>query len=210
MILTSAYWPNLHYFFYLLNTEKVIIWSGERFIKQSYRNRTHILSANGVIKLSIPLKHYGNYDKTSEIRISYSERWQQNHWRAIKSAYGKAPYFEFFEDELSTFYQMKEDSLVQYNLKQLHWVYRVLKKEINFDLSTENEPITPSNLQLIQNLHPKKEIIHESIKKCLTKTYYQSFPGKFPFIPNLSILDLLLNKGLESATYLNKAKDAII
>jgi len=43
-----------------------------------------------------------------------------------------------------------------------------------------------------------------AVKSILEKPYYQTFYDKLPFTPNLSILDLLFNKGLGTLEYLKK------
>src|SRR4051812_19762950 len=100
-LLSSAYWPNLHYFFYLINYDKADIEQWDNYQKQTFRNRTTILSANGLLDLNIPVKKSAHKELMKDVEISYSERWQQKHWRAIASAYGSAPYFEFFGEEIA-------------------------------------------------------------------------------------------------------------
>jgi len=56
VLLVTSYWPNLHYFFYVLNASIINIEQFDNYSKQSYRNRTQILSANGILNLSIPIK----------------------------------------------------------------------------------------------------------------------------------------------------------
>ena len=104
VLLVTSYWPNLHYFFYVLNASIIQIEQFDNYSKQSYRNRTQILSANGILNLSIPIKKNKSEKVVNAIEISYKEDWQKNHWRAITSAYKNSPYFDFFEDDLKVFY----------------------------------------------------------------------------------------------------------
>ena len=106
-LLSTAYWPNLHYFYYLINSDSITIESFENYHKQSYRNRTQILTANGKLNLSIPIKNLNTKELIKDIEIAYQENWQINHWRAITSAYKNSPYFEFFEDEINYFYRRR-------------------------------------------------------------------------------------------------------
>src|SRR5688500_13554879 len=96
VVLSTAYWPNLPYFYYLLNSEKVFVEHHEHYHKQSFRNRTKILTANGVLELSIPVVKKYDKEIINTIEISYAEAWQIKHWRAISSSYKNSPYFEFF------------------------------------------------------------------------------------------------------------------
>ena len=52
-----------------------------------------------MLDLSIPLLHSSSR-KMDEIEISYAEEWRKNHWRAIQSAYSKAPFFAILAAEM--------------------------------------------------------------------------------------------------------------
>ena len=202
-IVSTAYWPNLHYFYYLLNTESFVIERYENYHKQSFRNRTQILTANGKLDLSIPIKKINTKELIKDIEISYQENWQNNHWRAITSAYKNSPYFDFFEEEIKQLYSTPFKHLIEYNLEQLKLVLKLLKikKEISFTSDFEKEPT--NFLDLRNSIHPKIEFTNDTLVSEKLKTpYYQTFESKFDFNPNLSILDLLFNKGLETIDYL--------
>ncbi|MFA6351435.1 MAG: WbqC family protein, partial [Bacteroidales bacterium] len=54
--LSTAYFGPTHYFDLIKKAEVVWVEACENYQKQSYRNRCRILSANGPITLSIPIK----------------------------------------------------------------------------------------------------------------------------------------------------------
>lgn len=202
-ILSTAYWPNLHYFYYVLHSEYICIEQFEHYQKQSYRNRTQILSANGRLNLSIPVKKQAAKELTRHVEISYAEPWQNKHWRAITSAYKNSPYFEYFEDEIKIFYTQKYQHLIDFNLLQLKCVLNILKLEKIISLSTAFEKKPLDYLDLRENIHPKIDFKTDFISlKTLKQPYYQTFETKFAFEPNLSVLDLLFNEGLGAADYL--------
>jgi hypothetical protein len=196
VLLSTAYLPNIDYFTQVLKNDLVLIEACENFQKQSYRNRCTILSANGKLDLSIPLQKNAEKEGISQKKISYAERWQAKHWRAITSAYKNSPYFEFFEDEFRPFYTENFEFLLNYNTRLLKTTLHLLreKKEIKFTGTYEAEPGVTDYREAI---HPK----HESVLKSF-KPYKQLFPEKFPFTENLSIIDLLFNHGLNSKDYL--------
>ena len=203
VILSTAYWPNLHYFYYLINSNTINIECFENYQKQSFRNRTQILTANGKLDLSIPIKNLDTKQLIKDIEIAYQENWQINHWRAITSAYKNSPYFEFFEADMKYFYSIPFKFLMEFNSEQLKLILKLLKfkKEISFTSKFEKEITT--QLDLRNSIHPKVEFTEdENVSKCLKIQYYQTFESKFEFKPNLSILDLLFNKGLETIDYL--------
>jgi hypothetical protein len=201
VLLCTAYWPNLYYVYHLLNAEHIILEKHAHFQKQSYSTRTRILSANGVLDLNIPVVHTHKKEVISGARISYNDRWQIIHWRAITSAYRNSPYFEFFESDVHEIYLKRTEFLFDYNLQQLQTLFRILKVEKKISFTTEYHSHTAGTKDL-RSLHPSKPTHDEEVSRILAKPYYQTFSNKFPFAPNLSILDLIFNTGLGTLEYL--------
>ena len=203
VLLVTSYWPNLHYFFYVLNASIINIEQFDNYSKQSYRNRTQILSANGILNLSIPIKKNKSEKAVNSIEISYKEDWQKNHWRAITSAYKNSPYFDFFEEDLKVFYSNKYNLLIDYNTDQLKFIVKVLKQKKNIQLTKQYESNPESVIDLRTIIHPKQSYLSDKlVANKLDQSYYQTFENKISFTPNLSILDLLFNKGLHTIDYL--------
>lgn len=203
VLLVTSYWPNLHYFFYVLNASIINIEQFDNYSKQSYRNRTQILSANGILNLSIPIKKNKSEKVINSIEISYKEDWQKNHWRAITSAYKNSPYFDFFEEDLKVFYSNKYNLLIDYNTDQLKFIVKVLKQKKNIQLTKQYESNPDSVIDLRTIIHPKHSYSSDKLlANKLDQSYYQTFENKISFTPNLSILDLLFNKGLHTIDYL--------
>lgn len=203
VLLVTSYWPNLHYFFYVLNASIINIEQFDNYSKQSYRNRTQILSANGILNLSIPIKKNKSEKVINSIEISYKEDWQKNHWRAITSAYKNSPYFDFFEEDLKVFYSNKYNLLIDYNTDQLKFIIKVLKQKKNIQLTKQYERNPDSVIDLRTIIHPKHSYSSDKLlANKLDQSYYQTFENKISFTPNLSILDLLFNKGLHTIDYL--------
>ena len=203
VLLVTSYWPNLHYFFYVLNASIINIEQFDNYSKQSYRNRTQILSANGILNLSIPIKKNKSEKVVNAIEISYKEDWQKNHWRAITSAYKNSPYFDFFEEDLKVFYSNKYNLLIDYNIDQLKFIIKVLKQKKNIQLTKQYESNPESVIDLRTIIHPKQCYLSDKlVANKLDQSYYQTFENKISFTPNLSILDLLFNKGLHTIDYL--------
>ena len=210
VLLPSVYWPNLQYMAYALRADTLIIEQHEHFVKQSLRSRCEILSANGALRLSIPIVYSHSKTPMKDVEISYRSKWQSEHWRAICSAYNNSPYFDYFTDELRPFYQTKESSLFQFNLKQLQLLLRLLRIKKDIVLS-ETYIRDCGDVRDLRALGDKtggktKEAVSEIL---LQNTYYQTFSGKFAFVPNLSCLDLLFNTGKSAQDYLKPAIKAI-
>lgn len=198
-MLSTAYLPNLNYFRLLLSGKPVFVEQHEHFVKQSYRNRCTILGANGRLNLSIPLVRQHDKESITEKKISYSERWQHQHWRTITSAYKNSPYFDYFEDELKIFYEQEYELLFDYNRQLMQAILKILRQSPNVDLTSTYEKEPAGAFDARELIHPKKKALFGY------KPYYQVFSDKHGFTPNLSILDLLFNEGLNSLAYLQTA-----
>ena len=202
-ILSTAYMPPISWFKLMLNAKEVFIEQHENYIKQSYRNRCHILAANGVMSLSIPVVKQSNIKiKITDVKIDYATSWQKQHLKSIESAYRNSPFYEYLIDDLLPFYEKKYKFLFDFNFQIINILLEMLevKKEIQFT----NGFIEPAsnNFDFRNQIKPKKQ--SEKITQLANKSYYQVFNEKHPFQADLSIIDLLFNLGSESYGYLTE------
>jgi hypothetical protein len=200
ILLSSAYLPNIQYFSKLLDDKKVYIETHENYQKQSFRNRTVILSANGPLSLVIPVvKTNGNNTLIKEILIDHDAPWQQIHWKAIISAYKHSPFFDIFEPEIHPVYLKKEKYLLDWNFYILEHVISIAGIEKSFQLTDSFKHTTNINtFDYRELIHPKKAFQNKD-PYFKPVPYYQVFSNKHGFIPNLSFIDLLFNEGPDAA-----------
>ena len=195
ILLPIFYLPPVSWFAVFLKEEnEIVLEQYENFPKQTYRNRTNIYGANGRLSLIIPINHSGER-VMKEIKVSHRENWQKLHWKSIKTAYQSSPYFEFYEDRLQKIFEFESDSLIQFNLNALKIVLDILKTEKAYSLNIEYVKI-PLEENYREKFSAKKESEIE------VEEYYQTFTDKMGFMKDLSILDLICNKGPETLTYL--------
>src|SRR5215216_1327217 len=97
IIIENQSFPIITWTKYLFCKKHIILFSWESYPKMTFRNRFVVAGSNGLIHLSIPLVN-GRSQKIpfKDVRISYREKWQLNHWRTITSCYNKSPYFEYY------------------------------------------------------------------------------------------------------------------
>ena len=195
ILLPIFYLPPVSWFAVFLKDEnQIVLEQYENFPKQTFRNRTNIYGANGRLSLIIPINHSGER-VMKDIKVSHRENWQKLHWKSIKSAYQSSPYFEFYEDKLQKIFEFESDSLIQFNLNALKIVLDILKTEKAYSLNIEYVKI-PLEENYREKFSAKKESEIEM------EEYYQTFTDKMGFMKDLSILDLICNKGPETLTYL--------
>ncbi len=197
-IFSTAYLPPIDYFAVLAKKQEVLIEQYETFPKQTYRNRTVILTANGPLPLVVPvIRPYGNHTYTHNISISYTERWNINHWRAITSAYSASPYFLYYKDPLEAILMQRHEQLIDLNNALLQQLLKSLKISTITHYTTDYAPEGSITEDFRNTFSPKKE------RNINVPTYNQVFESKMPFVPNMSILDLLFNLGPEAKSYLD-------
>lgn len=177
---------------------------GEHYVKRSYRNKCSILSANGVMALTVPLSRSSSDDADlthaamMDLKVSYDDNWRHVHWQSLVSAYNMSPFFEYYEDDIKPLFERKFDYLVDLNAEAMDIVNRLLMMDdVTINVSETYIPAQTVELDLRNQITPKTHL-----DDFCQKEYYQVFSEKYGFQPNLSILDLLFNLGPESRVVL--------
>lgn len=193
IIIPSSYLGNLQYFSNLIEHNELILDINERFQKQSYRSRCSIYSANGVQNLIVPvIRPNGKESLMSAIRISYAEDWQKDHIKAIESAYRRAPFYEFYAEELFAIIQKKHERLVDLNKELTVYLLNCfgIKSAISFSDTDEESSI------------PLKNVMNPKLRSEFKVSAYQQALNTDDFEDNLSLIDLLFNVGKEGVSRL--------
>lgn len=184
----------------------VYIEKHEHYQKGSYRNRALLTTAQGVTELSIPLlKGKNNQQPIYETAISWHENWAKRHWQSIQTAYGKAPFFEFYADELKDVFFTKHDLLLDFNKAVLDTMIDFLGISTSIEWTesyVEKNNTDYLDFRNVFDIKTDKKDISDAHAKGVV--YLQVFEEKQGFIPKLSILDLIFCTGPESVSYLNK------
>ena len=200
IVIDLQYFPCLAYFCSLLQARECVIDIFEHYEKQSYRNRCNILMANKIQTLSVPIRHQGGKKPFKDVKIDYHENWVNVHWRSIKAAYGKAPFFEFYADDFQEALYKKPAFLADLNIAILTACLKYLgiQKPIQYSEKYVEMQYWAEYKDIRSQIHPKKtQLIQEFYSP---KPYQQVFGSKFE--ANLSILDLLFCEGNNSLAIL--------
>ncbi|MCO6480288.1 MAG: WbqC family protein [Phaeodactylibacter sp.] len=206
VLLELHYLPCVQYFSKLAHYPVVYIEAEENYQKGSYRNRCHIAGANGLLRLSIPLKQGKNEQQNiREVEIAYKEPWQSQHWNSIRSAYGNAPYFEFYAGQLRPHFERKPTFLFDFSYSLLQTLLELLQMDVSLRLADAYERETPEGMLDLRNtIHPKKQRRWPD-PHFTSIPYPQVFLEKHGFLPNLSILDLLFCTGPQAPLILEES-----
>ena len=199
IVIESQYFPPIEYFSLLKDQSNILIDTGEHFVKQTYRNRCHILTSNNTLSLSVPLQGVNKKIFTKDIKIDYSENWTKNHWKAIVSAYGRSPFFEYYEQYVYDLIHGQHELLLDLNSKILSFCLKVLDLDVNIAYSEKYMDSTKEGFEDYKSvIHPK--ISHQGRNIYGASPYTQTFGHNF--VENLSILDLVFCCGPESKTHI--------
>jgi len=204
VLLSVTYLGPVQYYSKLVIYPDIHIERFDNYNKQTYRNRCRIYGANGSLFLSIPvLKASSPKILVKDVLISYDTNWQKQHWKSIESAYSASPFFEFFKDELFPFYNNYYKFLFDFNIKIQETILNLLEIKLQiFFTDNYSDPPPETTDDWRDKIHPKKKINDPCFNPA---NYNQVFINKYGFIPNLSIIDLLFNEGLNSINVLKES-----
>lgn len=202
-MLPTTYLGPIEYYAWLLKGDCMVECCNS-YEKQTYANRCRILASEGVMDLTVPVAKPWHHVALRDVRIAYDEDWQSMHSRAIKAAYGSAPFYEFFAEYLAPLYEHKWNFLIDFDKKAEEIMLKLLRLEDIIPIySDEYISVDDCSIKDLRKiLHPKKNFVPLEIN--LGVEYYQVFTPKFGFISNLSVLDLVMNMGNEARLYLKR------
>ena len=192
LIIENQYFSPICLFSALMGCTHIIFEQYDVHQKMTFRNRCIIAGANGPIALSIPLEGGRNQKKPGrDLRISQRYNWQDQHWKSIQSSYSKAPWFEYYSEELESFYRTPYQNLFDWNLDIFKWL--ILKLEIKILISVTDS--YKKNYSKEEYIDLRNQVLPRNYHLIPGPEYHQVFMDRIGFINNISILDLLLCKG---------------
>lgn len=202
LLIESQYLPNIAYFKMINNASNFTLEANENFQKQSFRNRTLILTSNKVDSLTVPIINSNSKQLIRDVEIDYSQNWVNVHLRSIRSAYGNSPFFEHYFPYIEHIVCKRHKYLFELNFQLLERILKLLK--INIDIQLTDDFYHHEICQfddLRDAIHPKKSLeLNLFTENISFSTYSQVFGEKF--VENLSIIDLLMNEGSAAKQYL--------
>ena len=189
-----------------------------KYVKKEWQNRNRIRTKDDWIWLTVPT-FTKNKDRQTirEAMINNANNWQSKHWKSLLLNYRKAPFFKQHEEFFTGLYSRKWAKLIDLNLAIITYLFQEL--DINVKV------IRSSDLDIHGN---GTDMIIEMCRKLNAKTYLSGIGGrtyldeaKFkehnvtlmyqdfyhptyrqlfePFIPSMSIIDVLFNMGNEDS-----------
>lgn len=211
LLIDLQYLPSLAYFTCLFDHDCIYFAVDDAYQKQTCQSRCYITTSQKidpqgddykVDPLIVPVHASSGVTKYSEVAIDQSQGWAIRHWRALKTAYGKAPYFEYFSDFFHPFFLNPPPTLLELNKGLLEICLQLLQvqKKLVYSSVVDQEQ-KDSWVDKRGIIKPRNESESYSFYKPVR--YKQVFSKKF--IANLSIIDLLFCEGPRSLEILEKS-----
>ena len=205
-LIELQYLPSAEYLALFFLSKRVYLEAHEHYQKQTFRNRARILTPNGVDTLVVPVLGGGGQPGTGnpivEVQPDYKQKWQNRHWRALKSAYQAAPFFDYYAKGLQEALYTEWSSLWQLNEHLLTFCLRAVEAPAQ-PCHTGTYHASPSEAaksglyDLREAIHPKKPSLQSA-----PPAYQQVFGSKF--VSGMCAAELLCCLGPEAHRHLQQ------
>jgi hypothetical protein len=222
-IMQPYFLPYIGYFQLINAVDKYVIYDNIQYTKKGWINRNRILVNGKDAYITTPLEKDSDYLNVYDRKISrtFDKRKLLNQ---IIGAYNKAPYFDCSYIIIEDIINFENDNLFLFNYNSIQKICKylniqtefIISSTISIDHSLKNQDkvlVICNNIGATEyinaiggmDLYNKEKFKENNIKLSFIKTCnieYKQFNN--PFIPNLSILDVLMFNSVEE---INKMLD---
>lgn len=189
-----------------------------------FTNRNKIMATNGWTWLSVPINKDHKFLPNSQVEINNDISWRDEHWKKIYHSYANAMHFKKYESFFKNIYDIKWTSLFELNFETLKKVIDLLGIKISILKSSELDASGTSTQRLVNlcravgadtyvsGIGGKNYMDEKLFAKNNIRLEYQNYAARpYPqrlsdsFLPDLSIIDMLVNVGHESIKIISKS-----
>ncbi len=226
-IMQPYLFPYLGYFQLIHAVDTFVLYDDVNYIKQGYINRNSLLSAGETQRFTIPVPGASSFKKICE--LEYSIQNNDKFLKGIAQAYSKAPYYNDVYpiiEKIINFEDRNIGALCKYSFEVIFSYLGSYKKflrssEIDYD---HNGPASDKLISIIKRLNEDsylnsyggRELYDgEFFKSCGVKLQFIKMnnikyqQGNVDFIPNLSIIDVMMWNDINVVKELLQAYDII-
>ena len=225
-MIVSIHQPNFMpwagFFSKALQSDVFILFDDVQFPRgNSYGNHANIKTSNGQHTLNVPIKSLGADGKLySQVLISDDPRWRHKTIRSIELAYSKAPFYELLFPRICAGIALTNQTLREYNVGILNIIFglfaecglmvkTILSSSINIQKTGEDkilgllEYVGATSYISGTGAGSRRYINSDDFEKHNIKLIWQDFKQPVyrqmygDFVPNLSVVDMLFNCGVE-------------
>lgn len=202
--------PYIGYFQLIHAADLFLIYDDVAYIKQGYINRNNILSPNGATRFTIPVPGASSNKLIADLAFSKDVK---KALKTIEQSYSKAPYFKAVFPIIQRALEFDERSIASVCQKSFKDIFSYLGVEKQFKKTSELEydRSAAARDRLITLCHqfeadcyinaPGGRKLYEKddfAESGLDLKFVDPMPVEYPqcgsqFVPNLSIIDVLMN-----------------
>lgn len=214
-IMQPYFYPYIGYFHLINSVDKFVIFDDVNFIKKGWINRNQILLNGNTHLFTIPIREMSQNKKINESFIHEPLPAKLKITNLLVDAYKKAPFFNENIEVLLSLINSVQENIALYNMENLKGLCAYLNIKTIFEMSSR----IPHSLELKgqeriislvkslgadtyinaiggQKLYNNEVFVAEKIKLEFIKSFPISYDqGIADFIPNLSIIDVLMYAG---------------
>jgi len=216
-IMQPTYMPWIGYFALMESVDIFIILDSVQFSKRSWQQRNQIKTESGAKWLTVPVISKGKKDQLiSDVKIDYSSKFPESHINVIQQNYGKTLFYGDYSEDFFNVLRKKHEYLSYLSIDLILLIRDLLniKTEIKYssDFSTKGskddllaelcehvgaaEYVSPPGSKVY--LDDSNAFLKNNI---LVKYFNYEHPEykqvNRDFISHMSVIDLILNCGIE-------------
>lgn len=222
MTVVAIHQPNFlpwqGYFHKLLSSDIFIFLDDVQFPRgKSFTSRVSIKSPAGPVWLTVPVKGKGDLSPIKDIIMAGTPPdWKKKHLKTIENCYARAPFFKEYFPMIKELYQTGEQGLANFNIRLITCLAQTLASSTDTvrasELAVDYGSPLDRLIKLVKRVGGTKYLTgsgrgsdryldEEAFRREGLEVLYQSFVQPAypqlggPFIPNLSVIDLLFNCG---------------
>jgi len=226
VILQPSYIPWRGYFDQIHKADLFVFYDCVQYDKHGWRNRNKIKTAQGEQWLTVPVNTHGCVTEGRVIRdvpISWDTRWNEKHARSISQSYSKAPFYSTCLPLLEQIYARHDEKLSDFTCASTELIARHLGIRHTQFVRSSEFPATGAKtdriISILKHLGAKHYISGPSARAYIESEKFEaagislefidySYPEyqqlHEPFAPQVTVLDLLFNKGPEAHQFIWK------
>lgn len=220
VILQSNYIPWRGYFDLLNYADEFVIYDEVQYTKNDWRNRNRVISPNGAVWLTIPVKY--KFGQRINETVVADPNWGRKHWEVLHQYYKKAPFFMLYKNIFEEIYLgFDGESISEINLIFIRAICRILGINTRISSSIEYSSVQGKTARLVdicRQLGGSEYITGPAAKNYLDESLfvdrginvkYMNYSG-YPeysqcastFDGAVSILDLVFNVGDQATNFM--------
>jgi len=218
VILQPGYLPWLGFFDQMAQSDIFVFYDDVQYDKHGWRNRNRIKTSQGPQWLTVPvLTKNKKLPLIKDVKIDNSTTyWRYNHLQSIKQNYSRTPYFELLFPDLDKIYLQQWEYIIDLDTQLIDLILKMLGLNRRIEFSSHlliKGTKTEKLINFCKYFKVDEYLTGNAAKDYLLEgrfseegiklTYHNYNHPKYEqlygdFIPYLSIIDLLFNKGPKS------------